>query len=433
MSNQLLNIPSKKPAEETVKEGYKQTKVGVIPADWKLFQLGLLGNPFTGLNGKSKEDFGNGKPYIPYLNIFNNPIINENSLDFVKIDDHENQNRILYGDLFFTTSSETPEEVGMSSTYLGKAQELYLNSFCFGFRLNDFETVLPEYLSYFFRGILGRKFMTRLAQGATRFNLSKSLLLKEEIPVPNLSEQKKIAEILITWDNAILKCEQIIVELKKRNKGLAQQLLTGKKRLKGFNGEWKTTQIGDIFKIENRHILWDDNAFYNLVSIKRRFGGLFFRGSFSAKEIQVKKLKEIKVNDFLISKRQVSHGAWSVVPKEFDSFLVSDEYDCLSIVNTNVLGSNFWRWFCQQPKMINYAFLDSKGVHIEKLIFHFKQFRKRKLMIPGTLAEQEAIASILDEANKELKLCENKLTILKEQKKCLMQKLLTGEVRVKTG
>lgn len=273
----------------------------------------------------------------------------------------------------------------------------------------------------------------KLGQGNSVVHIYSSSLKKIFIPVPPSAEQKSIANVLSVWDDGIEKLQSLIKYLNQRNKGLAQQLLTGKRRLKGFSRKWQIIRIGDVFQIENRHIQWDGNANYNLVSIRRRFGGLFFRGLFNAKEIKVKKLKEIKVNDFLISKRQVSHGAWSVVPKEFDSFLVSDEYDCLSIVDPDILSSNFWKWFCQQHKMTNYAYLDSKGVHIEKLIFHFSQFRKRKLKIPDSLAEQEAVASILDQADLELKYYKKKLVVLKEQKRGLMQKLLTGQVRVKTN
>ncbi len=88
---------------------------------WKEIKLGSLGKTYGGLNGKNKNDFGTGKPYIPYINIFNNPIINTNSFEYVEIGKNENQNRVKIGDVFFTTSSETPEEVGMSSVILEKS------------------------------------------------------------------------------------------------------------------------------------------------------------------------------------------------------------------------------------------------------------------------------------------------------------------------
>src|SRR5690606_29055719 len=103
--------------------------------EWKEIELGNLGQTYSGLSGKTKEDFGSGKPYIPYLNIFSNSKINPNALELVEISPTERQNRVQHGDIFFTTSSETIEEVGMTSVLLNDLGEVYLNSFCFGFRL----------------------------------------------------------------------------------------------------------------------------------------------------------------------------------------------------------------------------------------------------------------------------------------------------------
>src|SRR5690625_2128186 len=107
-------------------------------SEWKEVNLGEIGQTFNGLSGKSAKDFGDGKPYIPYKTIFDNSRIDLNKLDYVYINEDERQNKVQYGDVFFTTSSETPDEVAMSSVLLDEVEEVYLNSFCFGFRLNNF-------------------------------------------------------------------------------------------------------------------------------------------------------------------------------------------------------------------------------------------------------------------------------------------------------
>ena len=101
--------------------------------EWKDFLLSDLGATYSGLSGKTKSDFGTGVPFIPYMNIFRNSRINVNKLELVNIKQGENQYRAIFGDIFFTTSSETPEEVGMSSVLLDDVEELYLNSFSFWF------------------------------------------------------------------------------------------------------------------------------------------------------------------------------------------------------------------------------------------------------------------------------------------------------------
>ena len=154
-------------------------------------------------------------------------------MDYVNIKANENQNKVIFGDIFFTVSSETPHEVGMSSVLLDSSiDELYLNSFCFGFRLNDFKTLLPEFASHYFRGDKFRYEMLKAAQGATRFNLSKSNVTKLKIEIPSLNEQKKIASLLSGIDQEINLLENELISFQKQKQGLMQQLLTGKVRVK---------------------------------------------------------------------------------------------------------------------------------------------------------------------------------------------------------
>ena len=149
------------------------------------------------LTGKTKIDFGSGKPYITYMNVFKNSKIDLSDVDFVEIKSGENQSQVEYGDIIFTGSSETPEEVGMAAVMLEDVNGYYLNSFCFGFRLNDFETLLPEYAQYLMRGEVVRHFMFQHAQGSTRFNLSKTTVKEKlKLLLPRIDEQKEISEKL---------------------------------------------------------------------------------------------------------------------------------------------------------------------------------------------------------------------------------------------
>ncbi|WP_237151416.1 restriction endonuclease subunit S [Phytobacter diazotrophicus] len=200
--------------------------------EWEYTIFGNLGDTYTGLTGKTKEDFGAGKPYIPYINIFKNSRIDIQSLEYVQVNDDERQSVVKYGDIFFTTSSETPEEVGMSSVLLEGVSEVFLNSFCFGFRLNNFETLIPEYARYLFRSEHVRRQISTLGQGATRYNLSKRQLIKLELKLPCVDEQQKIATVLSVADDEITTLEKKLACLKDEKKALMQQLLTGKRRVK---------------------------------------------------------------------------------------------------------------------------------------------------------------------------------------------------------
>lgn len=224
----LENLITKK---RNIKQGAMQ-KLLQPKEGWEVKKLGSIGKPYGGLSGKSKLDFENGKfPYIPFMNIMGNPIIDTNYFDYVNIGVDESQNKALKGDLFFNGSSETPEEVGMCSVLLEDVPNLYLNSFCFGFRFNKDSKENGLYLSYYFRSSEGRKLFYTLAQGATRYNLSKSNFIKMEVALPKPEEQIEIATILSDMDAEIQALETKLEKYRKVKLGMMQNLLTGKIRL----------------------------------------------------------------------------------------------------------------------------------------------------------------------------------------------------------
>ena len=204
--------------------------------EWEVKKLGKIGETYGGLSGKTKNDFDDGKyPYIPFMNIMSNPVIDLQYFDYVNIRSDEKQNKAIKGDLFFNGSSETPEEVGMCSVLQSDIPNLYLNSFCFGFRLNKDLKTDGLYLSYFFRSPMGRQLIFSLAQGATRYNLSKTNFMKLEIPYPDSAEQTAIATILSDMDSEIEKLEQKRDKYIMLKQGMMQQLLTGRIRIYASN------------------------------------------------------------------------------------------------------------------------------------------------------------------------------------------------------
>ena len=176
-----------------------------------LTSFAKLGTSYSGLSGKSAQDFGSGKPFITYLNVYSNNVINENDFQYVAIKDGEKQNVVEYGDVLFTLSSETSEEVGIGSVYLGK-EKVYLNSFCFGIHITNTEVAFPPYLSYYVSSTAFRKFIYPYAQGSTRFNLCKADFEKASIKLPTLENQKRIYSILSHIDNKI-ETERQMLEL----------------------------------------------------------------------------------------------------------------------------------------------------------------------------------------------------------------------------
>jgi type I restriction enzyme S subunit len=191
--------------------------------NWEEKKLGDIGETYNGLTGKSKEHFGDGKPYIQYKQIFDDSKIDISRFELVKISSTENQNKVVFGDVFFTVSSETPNEIGTASVLLDDIQELYLNSFCFGYRASNLY-LSPYFSRYLFRNELFRNQIIKLAQGSTRFNMSKVQLMKLIVKLPCLEEQTKIANFLSAIDDKINNCQSQIEKTQVWKKGLLQQM-----------------------------------------------------------------------------------------------------------------------------------------------------------------------------------------------------------------
>jgi len=192
--------------------------------DWEEKELGNIGQTFNGLTGKTKDDFGRGKPYIQYMQIFNSSKINIDNFGLVNVRNDEHQMVVQYGDVFFTTSSEVPDAIGHSSVLLDDIDELYLNSFCFGFRPNSLDELTPNFAQFLLRNANFRRRVVRLAQGSTRFNMSKVQLMKELVDIPSVEEQTKIANFLSSIDNKIEQVGKQLDESKQFKKALLQQM-----------------------------------------------------------------------------------------------------------------------------------------------------------------------------------------------------------------
>jgi type I restriction enzyme S subunit len=209
-----------------------KTRLPGFSGEWVPTSLRNLGRTYGGLTGKAGEDFGHGEAqYIPFLNIMNNVVLDSTYLETVNVAPTERQNEVMQGDLFFNGSSETPEEVGMCAVLLEPLKRVFVNSFCFGFRLFHGAAVDGLYLAYYLRSAEGRRLMYSLAQGATRHNLSKTALLALTFPLPALDEQRAISTVLSEMDAAIEAAARRRDKAKDIKQGMMQALLTGRVRL----------------------------------------------------------------------------------------------------------------------------------------------------------------------------------------------------------
>jgi type I restriction enzyme S subunit len=199
---------------------------------WETKRLGDLGSTYGGLTGKTKTDFGaGGAMYVTFMNVMSNVVIDCTTFERVNVVASESQNRVVKNDILFNGSSETPEEVAMCALVDTDVTDVYLNSFCFGFRFRDDVTVDGRFLAYYLRSNVGREIMKSLAQGSTRYNLSKTALLKAVLQLPSPNEQTAIATVLSDMDNEIELLESKLAKARDVKQGMMQELLTGRIRL----------------------------------------------------------------------------------------------------------------------------------------------------------------------------------------------------------
>ena len=388
-----------------IPEGYKNTPVGIIPEEWEVRKLGEICTNFkSGQNITSK--------YITYSDRY--PVYGGNGLrgytnSFTHSGDHILIGRqgALCGNINFVSGENFISEHAI-------AVKTDLN--------NDirFWALKLDYLN-----------LNRLSESSAQPGLSVEKLIKLKVSIPPLPEQHKIAEILSMWDVAIEKQTLLIEKLELRKRGLMQQLLTGKKRLRGFDGEWRKVCYSEIVKEINSKLKWNDEELYKLVSVRRRSGGLFERESLYGKEIQTKNLRPIITGDFLISKMQIVHGASGLVTEEFNDMKISGSYVILNSKNKNILDMCYFNLWSQMPHFYHQAFISSYGVHIEKMTFSLDTFLSFGMTLPP-IKEQKAIIKVISVVDKEIHVAKEKLEQLKKQKKGLMQVLLTGKKRVIT-
>lgn len=216
---------------------------------WEQRKLGNCGTTYGGLSGKTKEDFGHGNArFVPYTNVFDNPLTDTKRLETVEID--SSQNKVAYGDTFFTVSSETPDEVGMSSVWLSDQDDVYLNSFCFGYRQDS--TFDPHYLAYMLRSSSIRSDLTLLAQGISRFNISKNKVMELSVPVPSAAEQKQIGQYFARLDSLITLHQRKYDKLCTVKKSMLDKMFPKpgetepEIRFEGFTDPWEQRKLGSI-------------------------------------------------------------------------------------------------------------------------------------------------------------------------------------------
>ncbi|MDR6563792.1 MULTISPECIES: restriction endonuclease subunit S [unclassified Arcicella] len=401
-----------------------------IPNDWKSAKINEIADIKGGFAFDSTKfkEFGKYQ-VIKMSNLYENQLDLSRSQSFLDdLTEQEKEYVLTQGDIIITLTGTIGKRDYGYSYQIEAEENLLLNQRVAKIKVTKGD---PTYVSY---QIKTNRFLNQFffsARGGTgnQANVGIQDLASMKVILPPLKEQKAIAQVLSTADSAINTTEKLIAQKELRKKWLMQQLLTGNKRLKGFGEEWKEHSYEKILKVVKRNFDWDENELYNLISVRRRSGGIFYREALYGHQILVKTLRTANEGDFLFSKMQILHGASALVTKEFDGAKISGSYIAVVPKDKKQLNMEFFQWYSQTPYFYHQTYISSYGVHIEKMTFDFDTFLQLEMKLPS-IQEQTAIAQVLQAADKEISLLKAKADKLREQKKGLMQQLLTGKIRL---
>lgn len=378
---------------------------------------------------RSPHVTGTMRPYLRVANVLDGFIDTSDVLSMPFEDEEYERFKLQSGDILLN-EGQSLALVGRAAVYRGEPEDCAFQNTLIRFRAHeqtdvDFTYFLFRYLQY------TGQFAAIAVKTTSIAHLGTQRFASMRVPWPPLEEQRAIGRVLGTWDYAEHSIRRLLKLKRHRKNSLMQQLLRGRRRFPEFIGKpWRTVHIGDILSEVKRTVKLDADTAYRLVSIRRRSGGFFDREVRLGQQIGYPTLEELQSGDFVIARRQVLHGAMATVPPAFDGAFVSNAYAILAPCDPSELHVPFFNFLSQQPRMYHLAYRCSYGVAIEKMFFRLDWFLKELVSIPPTLAEQQRIAAVLTAADREIGLLEAELALLREQKKGLMQKLLTGTVRV---
>lgn len=395
-----------------------------IPDGWNVFLLGELGTFSKGKGILKEQVVSEGLPCIRYGEIYTtHDFIIKGFRSFISEDVAIESKEIKKGDILFAGSGETVEEIGKAVAFIGDEKAFAGGDVII---LSTRKDVNPECLSYALETDFVKRQKRVLGQGNSVVHIYSSDLSKVKISLPPLTEQKAIAQVLSTADAAIQTTEKLIAQKELRKKWLMQQLLTGKKRLKGFGGEVKLKVVEHYVKESSERN--KDLKIANVLSVtnSRGFINQFDQFDRVVASEDATNYKIVRKGQFAYNPSRVNVGSLDLL-RDFESGILSPMYVVFETDKSQLLPDYFYyqlktQWFYGHiPMFVQGSVRDSLS---------FNGLCSMKFFIPS-IEEQTAIAQVLQVADKEINLLKAKAEKLREQKKGLMQQLLTGKVRLK--
>lgn len=398
---------------------------GQIPTDWSWSYFGGICE--WSRYGVTANAVEHGRYPMLRMNNLQNGKIDASDLVYIDLSDADFVvHRLNPGELIVNRTNSY-ELVGKSAVIEEEA-DFVCASYIVRFGLRS-DIADPNFVNYFFNSYTGQRNLQILAtKGVSQANINPTVLQKYfVVPLPPLPEQRKIAQILRTWDEAIATVEQLIAALQRRKKGLMQRLLTGQVRFPEFeDAPWEEVELGDYLTPVLRTEQVEAGKEYRLIGVRWYLAGAHIHDVVPGDKIVTHALSRMEENDIVYNKMWVSKAAFAVAKKEHAGAYGSGEYPQF------IAGDGI------DVRFIEYAFHDPRFLHDAKALcrgttgrirLHPDDFLRLRMRLPSK-AEQSKIAEVLRITDQEIDAMKQYLNALRSQKKGLMQRLLTGQVRV---
>lgn len=385
-----------------VPEGYKKTKVGIVPVDWEVGKFNKFFKVNQGLQ-------------IPILKRFKEQ--GENRYVYITNEFINNEKTGVKEKYFIEDPSEnvicTEDDILMTRTgntgiVLTNVRGVFHNNF---FKIKYSKNELDKrYLLYYLNSSYTQKMINIYAGTSTISDLNHSDFYRIYFIKPNYNEQQKIAKIISTWEKAIELKEKLIEQKQEQKKGLVQKLLTGKVRIPGFGEEWKEVRLSKLLHYEqpNKYLVNEILEYNESMTPVLTANKSFVLGSTLDEEGIYNNLPVIIFDDFTTDNKYVN-------------FPFKIKSSAIKLLKPKTSNANL-KFVYEAIQLINLPLGGHKRYYIS-------EYQHIKVKIPS-IQEQEAIANILSTADQEIELLKEQLEHLKTQKKGLMQLLLTGKIRV---
>lgn len=398
-------------------------RLGVVANDWRIVTLENCCSKITDGTHKTPKYVDTGIKFISAKNIINGKI-NWDDVKYISKQEHET--------LIKRCNPEDRDIVLSKSGSLGMPaiiNKTFEFSLFESLALIKYQRDIIDggYLLQYLLSPLMKKIYHLETKGLSIKHLHLAEIRKFKIVLPKYKEQINIASILSTWDKAIELKKKLIEQKKEQKKGLMQNLLNGKVRLSGFDGEWKEIRIGNILKSKTNKTT--QNNQHQILSCTK--DGIILQDNMFNKQIASKNnigYKIVKRNELVLSPMNLWLGGIDI--SDFEVGIVSPAYKVYE-VNYNQINKHYLKSLLRSDYMIKrYKSISPRGASVVRRNLSIPDFENLKVNLPINKNERDKINIIIRTIDKELNLLEKELSSLKQQKKGLMQLLLTGKVRV---